>query len=104
YSIPRLPPSSTRFPYTTLFRSAGVPSVDQAAVWREVSRKLRTTDSSSSSDALQDVFRNYERKLEESVENLPAPIECNGAVFVIGDRKSTRLNSSHVSISYAVCC
>jgi len=68
------------------YRRAGVPSVDQAAVWREVSRKLRTTDSSSSSDALQDVFRNYERKLEESVENLPAPIECNGAVFVIGGR------------------
>ena len=68
------------------YRRAGVPSADQAAVWREVSRKLRTTDSSSSSDALQDVFRNYERKLEESVENLPAPVECNGAVFVIGGR------------------
>ena len=68
------------------YRRAGVPSADQAAVWREVSRKLRTTGSSSSSDALQDVFRNYERKLEESVENLPAPIECNGAVFVIGGR------------------
>jgi hypothetical protein len=68
------------------YRRAGVPSADQAAVWREVSRKLRTTGSSSSSDALQDVFRNYERKLEESVENLPAPAECNGAVFVIGGR------------------
>ena len=68
------------------YRRAGVPSADQAAVWREVSRKLRTTGSSSSSDALQDVFRNYERKLEQSVENLPAPAECNGAVFVIGGR------------------
>jgi len=41
------------------YRRAGVPSADQAAVWGEVSRKLRTTGSSSSSDALQDVFRNY---------------------------------------------
>lgn len=68
------------------YRQAGVPSADQEAVWREVSRKLGTTGSSSSSDALQDVFRNYERKLEESVEKLPAPAKCNGAVFVIGGR------------------
>ena len=68
------------------YRQAGVPSADQPAVWREVSRKLGTTGSSSSSDALQDVFRNYERKLEESVEKIPAPAECNGALFVIGGR------------------
>jgi len=68
------------------YRRAGVPSADQAAVWGEVSRKLRTTGSRSPSDALQDVFRNHERKLEESVNNLPAPVECNGAVFVIGGR------------------
>jgi hypothetical protein len=42
--------------------------------------------SSSPSDALQDVFRNYDRKLEKSLEKLSAPAECNGAVFVIGGR------------------
>jgi hypothetical protein len=68
------------------YREAGVPIADQASVWQEVSRKLGTTGSSSSSDALQDVFLNYERKLEESLENLPAPAECNGAVFIVGGR------------------
>jgi hypothetical protein len=68
------------------YQRAGVPSADQMAVWQEVSRKLRTMDSSSSSDALQEVFRNYERKLDESLNKLPAPAECNGAVFVIGGR------------------
>jgi hypothetical protein len=51
----------------------GVPNAEQTAVWRKVSRKLPTT--SSSSDALQDVFRNYERKLEESVEKLPRGVD-----------------------------
>jgi len=68
------------------YREAGVPRTDQGAVWREVSRKLGTTRSRSSSDSLQDVFLNLERKLEESVEKFPAPTECNGAVFVIGGR------------------
>jgi hypothetical protein len=68
------------------YRRAGVPSADQAAVWSEVSRKLATMGSSSRSDALQDVFRDYDRKLEEAMEKLPAPAECNGAVFVIGGR------------------
>jgi hypothetical protein len=68
------------------YRQTGVPSADQAVVWREVSRKLRTMGSSSPSEALQEVFRDNDRKLEESLEKLPAPAECNGAVFVIGGR------------------
>lgn len=63
-----------------------MPVTDQEAVWREVSRKLRTTGSSSASDALQDVFLNYQRRLGEFVERLPEPAECNGAVFVVGGR------------------
>ena len=68
------------------YRQTGVPSADQAAVWREVSRKLGTMGSRSSSDALQDVFRDNDKKLKEAVEQLPAPTDCNGAVFVIGGR------------------
>ena len=68
------------------YRGSSAPKADQVAVWREVSRKLRTMGSSSSSGALQDVFRNYERKLEEAVKKFPAPTECNAAVFVIGGR------------------
>ena len=68
------------------YRQTGMPSADQAAVWREVSRKLGTMGSRSSSDALQDVFQDNDRKLKESLEQLPPPADCNGAVFVIGGR------------------
>src|SRR5437868_11396115 len=71
----RRPPRSTLFPYTTLFRSLIPP------------------------------FRRHG----------PRPLHCQGTGRIArrhaacskrggGDRKSTRLNSSHVSISYAVFC
>src|SRR5438876_1700283 len=73
--LPR-PPTSTLFPYTTLFRSPLADACAQAAV-----------------------------------ERRPAPVHLQvdrrNAVqrnAVLGDRKSTRLNSSHPSISYAVFC
>src|SRR4051812_49655150 len=67
----RRPPRSTLFPYTTLFRSRGLPGPDQPEV---VVREL------------------------EHVARRP------GRVGPRADRKSTRLNSSHMSISYAVFC
>jgi hypothetical protein len=39
--------------------------------------------SPSRSDAIQDVYRNYDARLKEQEEKLPAPTDCNGAVFVI---------------------
>jgi hypothetical protein len=68
------------------YRRSGVPSSDQAAVWQEVSRKLETAGSRSSSQALHDLFCDYASTLEESVKKFPAPAECNGAVFVVGGR------------------
>jgi len=65
------------------YRSAGVPMSDQKKVWGEVSRKLGAMGSPSSSDAMQDVYRNYDLKLRELEEKLPAPSDCNGAVFII---------------------
>ena len=65
------------------YRSAGVPISDQREVWGEVSRKLGVMGSRSSSDAMQDLYRNYDVKLRELEEKLPAPADCNGAVFVI---------------------
>ena len=56
---------------------------DQKKVWNEVSRKLGAMSSPSSSDAMQDVYRNYDLKLRELEEKLPAPSDCNGAVFII---------------------
>src|SRR5688500_19130744 len=71
----RPPPISTLFPYTTLFRSA------------VVVRK-------------QDIARQVGGELFQVQEFGKA----KGEFFVGGDRKSTRLNSSHLVISYAVFC
>src|SRR3712207_8801729 len=77
----RRPPRSTLFPYTTLFRSGSLRR-ELASFWSSYIRKL--------SAALLD--ERYER-----VAHLPcAPLWQ--------DRKSTRLNSSHANISYAVFC
>jgi hypothetical protein len=65
------------------YRSSGRPTSDQREVWNEVSRKLHATASPSRSDAMQDVYRNYAAKLKELEEKLPAPTECNAAVFVV---------------------
>jgi RNA polymerase sigma-70 factor (ECF subfamily) len=65
------------------YRRAGVPSADQAAVWREVSRKMRAMCSRSSSDTLQAMFFDCDRKLTEWAHKFPAPTGCNGAVFVV---------------------
>src|SRR5439155_20941402 len=74
----RLPPRSTLFPYTTLFRSSTSRS---RAMWVMRCGALRTNVNPAGVAAFQ-----------------PA------TVFALGDRKSTRLNSSHVAISYAVFC
>src|SRR5256885_6750664 len=71
----RRPPRSTLFPYTTLFRSAQ----EQARCLR---RRLRGG-------------RPHSGKVSRTLSS------CFAAVV---DRKSTRLNSSHLVISYAVFC
>jgi hypothetical protein len=68
------------------YRRVSAPGADQASVWREVSRKMGAMGSYSFSNALQDMFHDYDGKLSESVEKLRAPAECNGVVFVIGGR------------------
>src|SRR3712207_7665390 len=84
----RRPPRSTLFPYTTLFRSpAADPSPvspsDLAALVRELQALARTLRNLKAYVTLSDI-----RRAEEIDE----------------DRKSTRLNSSHANISYAVFC
>src|SRR5207245_9676188 len=84
------PPTSTLFPYTTLFRSAdgsrprlvhGAPSDSRAH--RHDHRRVRAHGG---------------RRAEHS------RVAHDRAARGLGDRKSTRLNSSHGSISYAVFC
>src|SRR5688572_31761042 len=85
----RRPPRSTLFPYTTLFRSwqAQRQSFTVRAVpW------LEQLDAS--------LFRAINKGLSNEVFDLLMPIFAWNAL----DRKSTRLNSSHSQISYAVFC
>src|SRR5688572_31424300 len=83
--IPR-PPRSTLFPYTTLFRSAAPP--DRPADGRD---RLVLPD-----HPLVQLVLHRDEALRL---RLPDPRDRNP-----GDRKSTRLNSSHSQISYAVFC
>src|SRR3712207_7546995 len=80
----RRPPRSTLFPYTTLFRSESMSKqefVDKVASEANLSKK----DATAAVDA---VLKTIEDELKGGGE----------------DRKSTRLNSSHANISYAVFC
>src|SRR2546430_12304945 len=85
----RRPPRSTLFPYTTLFRSANgfVNHNTEAKMAAIADELLRDIDKDTV-----DFAPNYDNQAKEPVV-LPAR-----------DRKSTRLNSSHSQISYAVFC
>src|SRR2546429_6096175 len=75
----RRPPRSTLFPYTTLFRSTGVMNGFV-------------------------LFANENVNVEEPFHALACQAVVFGAPGANADRKSTRLNSSHGYISYAVFC
>src|SRR5690348_17855689 len=81
----RRPPTSTLFPYTTLFRSClRLMSFETATRLNKLPKILRSR------------FPRYETN---SIEWPKKGFDYNSI-----DRKSTRLNSSHPSISYAVFC
>src|SRR3712207_7836454 len=92
----RRPPRSTLFPYTTLFRSGwrgGSGGVAVHRAWRLAHCQL----SHSGSKMGQFDFCAFQPA------HVKTPGAC-GAVAYPQDRKSTRLNSSHANISYAVFC
>src|SRR5437899_3419722 len=79
--IPR-PPSSTLFPYTTLFRSRdGLASGDHG---------VRT--------------QLFESETQQRGSHVLVRVRRTYGAVAREDRKSTRLNSSHLGISYAVFC
>src|SRR3712207_8594914 len=86
----RRPPRSTLFPYTTLFRSTRVirgEAATKSTLLRELPRAALLH------------FAGHARLVER------APILSHLVLARdAGDRKSTRLNSSHANISYAVFC
>src|SRR3712207_8486240 len=85
----RRPPRSTLFPYTTLFRS-----IDRDR--QRISLGLKQTQE----DPWQRVVDTY--ALNDELEGKVTKVVSFGAF--VEDRKSTRLNSSHANISYAVFC
>src|SRR5207248_11172181 len=76
------PPRSTLFPYTTLFRSGN------ESLFIEEELTLLSPDEYWETMKTLKLFHN----------------RSNFKVFMVSDRKSTRLNSSHRTISYAVFC
>src|SRR5688572_31732787 len=91
------PPLSTLFPYTTLFRSSF-----GAFVPRGITLRLDGDANDYLGKGLSGgriVVRPHRRAPFVAEENIIA-----GNVIAYGDRKSTRLNSSHSQISYAVFC
>src|SRR3712207_8379016 len=84
----RRPPRSTLFPYTTLFRSQGSYG---PLVLEDIGVVLSKANSAIAT------LEKYTRRLREEARALTVH-EYDG------DRKSTRLNSSHANISYAVFC
>src|SRR3712207_7076819 len=95
----RRPPRSTLFPYTTLFRSAGlrVLAADGAGP-RDLDAEL---DDGGLAGPTAWIFGNEAWGLPAEVRELADAVV---RVPIHGDRKSTRLNSSHANISYAVFC
>src|SRR5688572_30994963 len=88
----RRPPRSTLFPYTTLFRSSVLPVlVETRAGYQNLCRLLTRAHLRAA-------------KGESKVRWDELPEFASGLVALTGDRKSTRLNSSHSQTSYAVCC
>src|SRR5688572_32276239 len=91
----RRPPRSTLFPYTTLFRSADLARllVDEADRGRQRPRIRQVL--------LPALLERRDRIVEGELAEVHGEV---ARVVLDGDRKSTRLNSSHSQISYAVFC
>src|SRR5438477_6074445 len=81
----RRPPRSTLFPYTTLFRSREEPQANATTLTIQFSADPARVAALRSWAPLRDEWARTEKPARQ-------------------DRKSTRLNSSHMSISYAVFC
>src|SRR3712207_8332205 len=85
----RRPPRSTLFPYTTLFRS----------------RLIEVRDAPDAGRDLATPFIGRDAELDQLVQGFDRAVSGSSAQLVtVLDRKSTRLNSSHANISYAVFC
>src|SRR3712207_7013233 len=103
----RRPPRSTLFPYTTLFRSlcAGphVPNTGKVKAFKLLSLAGAYWRGNEKNKMLQRIYGtafNKKSALDEYLNMLEEAKKRDHRK--LGDRKSTRLNSSHANISYAV--
>src|SRR5436309_9321068 len=97
------PPASTLFPYTTLFRSV----VSQyIGTLRAVANVQASQSRVELAQALYDQAADLQKEgVGTGIDTLRAKVELqNEKQRLLEDRKSTRLNSSHVKSSYAVFC
>src|SRR3712207_8285473 len=96
----RRPPRSTLFPYTTLFRSSNrfdaVGAEEQALGGAAHALRLDVAHGA--------LAHTCAKQPDEVVFAQVAELRQAGIAQARGDRKSTRLNSSHANISYAVFC
>src|SRR3712207_7911365 len=88
----RRPPRSTLFPYTTLFRSLG-----------KVSRRLARAEQTTRVRVARELVRQIAARTTR-IRELESELAKLVGSYAPRDRKSTRLNSSHANISYAVFC
>src|SRR3712207_7683367 len=94
----RRPPRSTLFPYTTLFRSRLV-RAGAGSVTIELLASMAKADTTGAISARFGYYKPGTRADKRELFNI------SGAdAQTLRDRKSTRLNSSHANISYAVFC
>src|SRR3712207_7607271 len=98
----RRPPRSTLFPYTTLCRSSGVAVRLVTEPAEGLAPRLPPNAEVQLLRIVQEALANVRKHAEarQATVRLRLEGDCLEAV----DRKSTRLNSSHANISYAVFC
>src|SRR3712207_7884702 len=102
----RRPPRSTLFPYTTLFRSdasiacrqVGPINVNMAELKKEDGERVFSERTSLLFKTMQVV------RFADVKRNVIVYLVYSDKIIEGSDRKSTRLNSSHANISYAVFC
>src|SRR5258708_20767972 len=92
----RRPPRSTLFPYTTLFRS-----ISKGQQIRYTPQKMNRP---SGNEMLGSTRTAPNAHMQNFLDCIRSGAETNAVQKILQDRKSTRLNSSHQIISYAVFC
>src|SRR3712207_9453368 len=100
----RRPPRSTLFPYTTLFRSGFRPGNPEVAVGEPITEangvdpdQPQTVLEVPEPPVMVQLLDRWEEQRKKA--RVMLLVDISGSM---GDRKSTRLNSSHANISYAV--